>query len=146
MTKAPGTVDFMPPESLTNSPVYGPPMDVFSFGGIILHTCNQQWPRATEQVQFDPRTRRRVVLSEVERRQQYLDKMIGEAEVFRPLVEECLDDDPAVRPTIATVCQRIQVSKDVYMKECPQDVITLRQQLSLKDSEIQQLRATVDQV
>ena len=72
--------------------------------------------------------------------------MIGEAEVLRPLVEECLDDDPAVRPTIATACERIQVSKDVYMKECPQDVITLCQQLSLKDSEIQQLRATVDQV
>ena len=41
MTKAPGTVDFMPPEALDKSPVYGPPMDVFSFGGIILHTFNQ---------------------------------------------------------------------------------------------------------
>jgi len=30
--------------------------------------------------------------------------MRGEAEVLRPLVEECLDDDPAVRPTIAAVC------------------------------------------
>ena len=147
LTKAPGTVDFMPPECLANSPVYGPAMDVFSFAGIILHTFNQQWPRPTEQVQFDPRTRRRVALSEVERRQQYLDsKMIGEAEVLRLLVEECLDDDPAVRPTIATVCERIQVSKDVYMKEYPQDVITLCQQLSLRDHEIQQLRATVDQV
>ena len=129
MTKAPGTVDFMPPESLANSPVYGPPMDVFSFAGIILHTFNQQWPRSTEQVQFDPKTRRKVALLEVERRQQYLDKMIGEAEVLRRLVEECLDDDPAVRPTIASVCERIQVSKDVYMKECPQDVITVLQQL-----------------
>ena len=100
-------------------------MDVFSFAGIILHTFNQQWPSPSEQVQFDPKTRRRVALSEVERRQQYLDKMIGEAEVLRPLVEECLDDDPAVRPTIATVCERIQVNKDAYMKESPQDVITL---------------------
>jgi len=57
----------MPPESLANTPVYGPPMDVFSFAGIILHTFNQQWPRPTEQVQFDPKTRRRVALSEVER-------------------------------------------------------------------------------
>ena len=47
-------------------------------------------------------------LSEVQRHQQYLDKMIGEAEVLRPLVEECLDDDPAVRPTIATVCERMK--------------------------------------
>jgi len=29
MTIAPGTVDFMPPETLYESPVYGPPMDVF---------------------------------------------------------------------------------------------------------------------
>ena len=128
MTKAPGTVDFMPPESLANSPVYGPPMDVFSFAGIILHTFNQQWPRPTEQVQFDPKTRKRVALSEIERRQQYLDKIIGEAEVLKSLVEECLDDDPAVRPTIATVCGRIKASKGDYLKECPQDVISLHKQ------------------
>ena len=138
MTKAPGTVDFMPLEALANSPVYGPPMDVFSFAGIILHTFNQQWPRPIEGIQFDPKTRRRVALSEVERRQQYLDKMIGEAEVLRPLVEECLDDDPAVRPTIATVCERIQVSKDAYMKESPQDVITLHHEIQqLRDETVQ---------
>ena len=34
MTKAPGTVDFMPPEALDDTPEYGPPMDVFSFAGI----------------------------------------------------------------------------------------------------------------
>ena len=129
MTKAPGIVDFMPPESLSNSPVYGPPMDVFSFAGIILHTFNQQWPSPTEQVQLDHKTRKMVALSEVERRQQYLDKMIGEAEVLRPLVEECLDYNPAVRPTIATACERIQVSKDAYWKKCPQECITLYQQV-----------------
>ena len=129
MTKVPGTDDFMPPESLANNPVYGPPMDVFSFAGIILHIFNQQWPSPTEQVQLDRKTRKMVALSEVERRQQYLDKMIGETEVLRPLVEECLDNDPAVRPTIATVCERIQISKDIYMKECPQECITLYQQV-----------------
>ena len=159
LTKAPGTVDFMPLEALSTSPVYGPPMDVFSFAGITLHTFNQQWPSPTDAIQFDPRTRRRVALSELERRQQYLDKMIGEAEALRPLVEECLDDDPAVRPTITTVCERIQVSKDTYMKECPQDVITLHKenqllrietvQQKIKNeqltSEIEQLRATMEQ-
>ena len=48
MTIASSTVDFMPPEALASSPVYGPPMDVFSFAGIILHTINQQWPRPTD--------------------------------------------------------------------------------------------------
>ena len=139
MTKAPGTVDFMPPECLDDTPEYGPPMDVFSFAGIILHTFSQQWPSPSRQVQFDPKTRKRVALSEVERRQRYLDNMIGEAEVLRPLAEECLDDDPAVRPAIETVCERIQVSKDVYIKECPQDVITLHHQ-------VQELRVEVEKL
>ena len=139
MTKAPGTVDFMPPEALDDTPEYGPPMDVFSFAGIILHTFNQQWPSPSKQVQFDPKTRRRVALSEVERRQQYLDKIIGEAEVLRPLVEECLDDDPAVRPTITTVCERIQVNKDAYMKESPQDVITVYKEVERLKSENKRL-------
>ena len=153
MTKAPGTVDFMPPESLVNSPVYGPPMDVFSFAGIILHTFNQQWPRPTEQVLFNPNTRKMMALSEVERRQQYLDKMIGEAKVLRPLVEECLDYDPAVRPTIATVCKRIKVSKDVYMKETQQECIALHQQNQqlkaenfLLRNENEQCRTTIEQM
>ena len=136
----------MPLEALSTSPVYGPPMDVFSFAGIILHTFNQQWPRPTDAIQFDPKTRRRVALSEVERCQQYLDKMIGEAEVLRPLVEECLDDDPAVRPTIATVCERIQVNKDAYMKECPQDVITLHNEVQLLRVEIVQQKIKNEQL
>ena len=146
LTKAPGTVDFMPPECLANSPVYGPPMDVFSFAGIILHTFNQQWPRPTEQVQFDSTTRKMVALSEVERRQQYLDKMIGEAEMLRLLVEECLDYDPAVRPAIESVCERIEEIKDIYMKDIIQEGITLHQQLEQKDSEIQQLKATIEKM
>ena len=146
MTKAPGTVDFMPLEALASNPVYGPPMDIFSFAGIILHTFNQQWPRPVDSIQFDPKTRRRVALSEVERRQQYLDKMIGKAELLRPLVEECLYDDPAVRPTIATVCERIQVNKDAYMEESPQDVITLYHELKIKDHAMEQLRNENDQL
>ena len=143
MTKAPGTVDFMPPETLTKRPEYGPPMDLFSFAGIILHTFTQQWPSPSELVQYDHTTRKMVALSEVEHRQQYLDKMTGEAEVLKPLVEECLDYDPAVRPTITAVCERIQVSKDVYMKESPQDVITLHQQVEQKDTENDQLKTEI---
>ena len=127
MTKAPGTVDFMPPEALDKSPVYGPPMDVFSFGGIILHTFNQQWPSPSSQMQFDPKSRKMIALSEVERRQEYLDKMIGEAKVLRSLVEECLDYDPVVRPSIAAVCERIQLSKDACIKEFPEEFIALYQ-------------------
>ena len=138
LSKAPGTVDFMPPEAFERKPVYGPPMDVFSFGGIILHTFNQQWPSPSLQVQFDPKSKKRIALSEVERRQEYLDKMTGEAEVLRLLVEECLDCDPDARPNIANVCERIQSNRDTCVKECQQDFIPLEEQ-SQPTSEIQLL-------
>ena len=152
LTRALGISDFMPPESLTRNPVYDCSMDVFSFAGIVLHTFNQQWPSPSEQVKFDPATRAMIALSEVERRQEYLDKMQGEAESLRPLVEKCLDNDPAVRPIIATVCERIRISRGVNIKES-KDIITLHQQIQQKDKkideftkEIVQLQTTVEQM
>jgi len=44
-THAPGTVDFMGPEALLETPEYGPPLNVFSYGGVILHVVNQEWPK-----------------------------------------------------------------------------------------------------
>jgi len=35
-THAPGTVDFMGTEALLPSPRYGPPLDIFSYGRLIL--------------------------------------------------------------------------------------------------------------
>ena len=108
-TTAPGTIDFMPPEVLESGAEYGPSMDVFSFAGIILHTFTEQWPSPSKPILFDPKTRKRVALSEVERRVKYLDLMTGEGASLRPLIEECLDEDTAVRPSIAIGCERIQV-------------------------------------
>ena len=160
MTKVPGTVDFMPPEALKNSPVYGPPMDVFSFAGIILHTFNQEWPNPIDPVYFNPKTRKQKALSEIERRQQHLDKMTREAKELRPLVEECLDYDPAVRPNIETVSDRIETSKDACKEESPLDYIALYQQnrqlkienkeLKIENKELQgknrQLQTTLEQI
>jgi len=100
LTKAPGTIDFMPPEALVDNPKYGLSLDIFSYGGIMLHTINQEWPSPKAQAEFDPVTRQTKGLNEVERRKQYLNKMTEEAEQLRPLVEACLDNDPAMRPPI----------------------------------------------
>ena len=114
---APGTPDFMPPEAYVENPIYDLSLDVFSYGGVALFAVVGKWPSPTVTVQFDPKTRRKVVLSEVEQRQQYLDKMTGEDAVLRSLVEECLDDDPAVRPTIEVVSTRIKEIKKICHSE-----------------------------
>jgi len=116
MTKAPGTTDFMPPEAVADRPIYGPPLDVFSFGGIILHIITQQWPRPLSWVHIDPKTREQKLLSEVERRQPYLDQ-INTPEGLHTLAASCLNGDPESRPLIKTVADRITILKDNYGKQ-----------------------------
>jgi len=106
-TKAPGTMDFMPPEAFADKPQYDTSLDVFSYGGIILHTVNGQWPKPTAPTTVTT-THQLRGFSEVERRQKYLDGMTGEAEVLRPLVEACLDNYPAKRPSIIELSEKIK--------------------------------------
>ena len=110
-TKVPGTVDFMPLEAFGDTPKYGTSLDVFSYGGIMLYTVNGKWPKPTVLADFDPVTRQVRGFSEVERRQEHLDKMTGEAEVLRPLVEACLDNDPVKRPLILELSEKIKPLK-----------------------------------
>ena len=110
-TKVPGTMDFMPPETFTDKPQYDVSLDVFSYGGIMLHTVNGKWPKPTDLTKYDPVTRQPKAFSEVERRQEHLDKMTGEAEVLRPLVEACLDNDPVKRPSILELSEKIKPLK-----------------------------------
>ena len=114
LTKAPGTHDFMPPECLANSPVYGLPLDIFSFGGVILYVATQLWPQPTSWIAFDPNTGGRIVLTELQRRQQYLDKMTGDFTDLKPLVISCLDDNPKKRPSVSQVLLDIKKAKNAY--------------------------------
>ena len=111
LTKAPGTLDFMPPEALDDDPQYDTSLDVFSYGGIMLHTINDEWPTPSNLTEYDRERKVPKAFTEVERRQRYLDKMRGEAEVLRPLVEACLDNDPDRRPPIKDLALRIEKFK-----------------------------------
>ena len=111
LTTAPGTLHFMPPEALDKDPIYGTPVDVFSFGGIALHLFSEEWPTPSSHVKRDPSTKKMILLSEVERRQQYLDKMTIEAAVLKGMVMRCLDGDPDQRPPIQEVSKMIKSLK-----------------------------------
>ena len=110
MTNVPGTPDFMPPEALTRKPSYGPPLDIFSYGGVVLYVISQQWPEPTDKLQSN--NGEYEVLTEVKRRQHHLDALIRDAVDLRPLVTTCLDDDPQNRPLVANVSEEIKRVKD----------------------------------
>ena len=112
LTTAPGTLHFMPPEALEeNDPVYGTPVDVFSFAGITVHLFSEEWPTPGAQKKQDPKTKKLVALSEVQRRQQYLDKMPGEVSALKEMMIRCLDDDANERPPIKEVSELIESLK-----------------------------------
>ena len=111
MTKLPGTPDFMPPEALSRRPVYGPSLDIFSYGGVILNVTTQLWPQPSDRTQLNPDNDIWEVVSEVKRRQQYLDKMTGGAEDLKPLVMSCLNDNPKKRPPLTQVSTTIERAK-----------------------------------
>ena len=112
LTRASGTVDFMPPEALAHSPVYELPLDIFSFGGIVLFTIVALWPQPASWVQFHPDTGEGMLVSEWQRRKRYLDKMTGSSVDLKPLVISCLNDNSKNRPLITDVSAKIKDAKD----------------------------------
>ena len=110
-TQAPGCIDFMPPEALESKPIYSVSLDIFSYGGIVLHVMNQEWPSPESQVKRDAKTDKLIALSEVERCQKHLDKMKDEANVLKPLVKACLNNNPSKRPKLSAIFKMLEPLK-----------------------------------
>ena len=139
LTQTPGMLIFMPPESLCDKPVYDLSLDIFSFGGIVLYVTTQQWPSPSPWVIYDPVTNVKITCtSEVERRQQYLDKMTGAYADLKPLVISCLDDNPKNRPSIIDAVTKIKhLKKNSEKHELYFDIWTYGDQELLSQSQKQ---------
>ena len=109
----------MPPEALLETPEYGPPLDIFSYGGVILHTVNQEWPKPLHYVMTDPKTKKPVALAEIQRRQEHLDKISGAFTDLLSLVEQYLADDSALCPLVSDVSERMKGMKEAESVRCP---------------------------
>ena len=142
MTKAPGTVDFMPPEALEDvtNIRYGKELDVFSFGCVMLHTLSHQWPTPSQAVIINLDTG--LVTggrTEVERRSQYFERIDrSRSDVLIPLIESCLSNLPKNRPSIVRVCD--QLEGQVMERGCnlvnQSALSALQQEIQEKDVEI----------
>ena len=143
MTKAPGTVDFMPPEALEDvtNIRYGKELDVFSFGYVMLHTLSHQWPTPSQAVIVNPETG--LVTggrTEVERRSQYFERIDrSTSDVLIPLIESCLSNLPKNRPSIVRVCDQLE-GQLVDRERTSSIELTdsaLQQEIQQKDAELQ---------
>ena len=143
MTKAPGTVDFMPPEALEDviNICYDKELDVFSFGCVMLHTLSHQWPTPSQAVIINPETGLAIGgRTEVERRSRYFERIDrSRSDVLIPLIENCLSNLPKNRPSIVRVCD--QLEGQLVDRECTSSnelsVSALQQEIQQKDAELQ---------
>ena len=150
MTKAPGTVDFMPPEALEDvtNIHYGKELDVFSFGCVMLHTLSHQWPTPSHAVIINPETG--LITggrSEVERRSQYFERIDrSRSDVLIPLIESCLSNLPKNRPSIVRVCDQLEgqlvdrertSTNELTVSALQQEIQQKNVELGRKDVEIQ---------
>ena len=106
-TACPGTILYMPPESLASDSKYKATrdnfdkLDVFSFGVLILHVYTQKWPEPDDL--FDEHNHPR---NEVQRRQHLLDKV--NSAILKKLAIQCLNNQPQSRPYTLEICQKIE--------------------------------------
>ena len=100
-TRAPGTPVFMPPEALKEDPYYTTSLDVFSYGGVTLFVATHEWPTP---IPADSSSS----ISEIERRQSYLDTIVEGMKLLKPIIEACLKDDPSKRPTMKDVIDMVR--------------------------------------
>jgi len=124
LTRAPGTLDFMPPEALLTEPIYDTPLDVFSYGGIMIHCVSGEWPTPKGAVEIDPMTRRVVGYSEQERRRGLIEKM-GNIEQLKSLTIRCLDNLPEARPNIVEISEQLAVLKNRAIKSSPLGIMNM---------------------
>ena len=108
MTRAPGTLAYMPPEALSEEPRYDTRIDEFSYGVLMIHILSGQWPFPCEPVRVNPRNRAELLpLSEAERRNKYLQD-IGNAHPLMGLILGCVSNDPEQRARAAEIVQQVE--------------------------------------
>ena len=105
----PGTLVYMPPEASENR--YGPPLDMFSFGHLMLFIAIQVFPGDLLPPTYtDPETRRVSARTELERREAYiatLDDQLGSTHELSVLLKECLAFEPGERPIAREALERL---------------------------------------
>ena len=114
LTTAPGNAIVMPPEAITDKPVYNHKLDVFTYGCLIIHILTREFPAPTDAYKRQVFLRQKKV-PECDRRLKYIQKIPKENEIL-PLAKQCLDDDPNSRPDMIEAFQFVEQVLERYPK------------------------------
>ena len=106
MTQTPGTPAYMPPEVMVANPKYDTSVDEFSYGIMMIHMFNGQWPEPqVGQIRAEPDGRMTPV-SEAERREVFL-RAIGNDHPLMDLILKCIHNYPKSRAHASEILGRL---------------------------------------
>ena len=145
-TQTPGTRHFMPPEALPVRPRYGKAIDVFSLACIALHIVSYKWPEPKDRVQQDPITPALTALTEVQRREDYL--QLCSSLPLKKLITLCLHNQPDQRPDISAVCKtlkRLKATEDQQVSNAGNNSVELLGAVRQAQLENQELHKIFDE-
>ena len=100
LSKAPGTILYMPPEALQEVPKYDTQLDVFPFGHLALYVLTEEFPIVLPNTYNDPITRELRARTEVKRREEHIDKLIEkltDRHTITKMIIGCLHNLPEER-------------------------------------------------
>lgn len=143
----PGNKDFSPPEVVSDGDKshYGKPIDIFSLGCIMIHVVTHKWPTPLPETRYDENLKKKVALSEVDRRNVYLDQ-IQELKDLVELIVKCLQDDHKLRPVISKMVDELEKLKISYKKDSVYadnrmiNAVEFEKYLKLQDDRISELQ------
>ena len=109
-TPAPGTMVYMPPEVRKVPADLSPAMDVFAVGVNMIQIRTHLFPRpgpefASGRLGFSK------MVSEKERRRDHI-SLLARNDPLKPIILDCLRDNPRDRPSAMKLCERLQKIKD----------------------------------
>ena len=105
-SSAKGTPAFMPPEALHDPPRYNEKLDVFSLGNVIISTVTHAWPNPGPPNRSEGD--KLVALNELERRVNVIAMFpVHEKQLFLPIVNQCLENQPDKRPSSVMLVQQL---------------------------------------
>ena len=166
LTMCPGTLAYMPPEALSEPPVYSKKIDCFSFGVLQIQIMTRQFPdpgpavRVVEDSRSPTGTTKMPVLDS-ERRKPHID-LIDPTHTLLSKALSCLSYLEKDRPTAQDLCrqlasvkeapryqlqilQRELQTKDQQLQDSQRHTRTLQQELQDSQRQIQQLTHQVEE-
>ena len=120
LSKVPGTVVYMPPEALKDSPDYSEKLDCFSFGVLAIQIMTQLFPDPSPPTIEVPDDRSltgkaSIPVAETERRRDHID-LIDKSHPLLEIALSCLVLEKEDRPFARDLCLKIEPLKSVSTK------------------------------